>query len=490
MTPSITSPGGSEPRSARRPGEAAQPQTAEAELRLPRPPGVFRRWLAAHPRLVDGFIVGAYLVGCVLAVAVDVIAGSASVALPDLDQAVAAETGARPGYLGWPWITVVVLVVAVVALALAYRRRYPLLGVVAVSLSMLFELGFIAGPNSVALVFLLYAAPVYRGVAAGWAAFGIALVSSTGLFLATGAAGSGLVGPAGVIASGPLNWREALVVSAMNGLWLLTVVVIGINMGNRRRYVAALIDRAHQLAREREQQAQLAASAERARIAREMHDVVAHSLSVVVTLAEAAAATVETRPEQAKQATERAAETGRAALVEMRRLLGVLRDDVGEGEGERHAKAPLAPQPGLAQLPELVRGFREAGLGVRFAEEGEPAGDGGQQLAVYRIVQEALTNALRYAGSGASAAVLVRHDPRGTRVEVTDEGPVAGSRRGDPIEGSGLGLAGAAQRAEMFGGGLEAGPHGRGWRVIADIPSEPGAVAPVAARARKTEEGA
>jgi signal transduction histidine kinase len=275
-----------------------------------------------------------------------------------------------------------------------------------------------------------------------------------------------------MLAEGPFGLGDRVGVGLLNGLFLLAAVMIGINIGNRKRYVQALIDRAHQLAREREQQAQLAAAAERARIAREMHDIVAHSLSVVVTLSEAAAVAIETQPAAAKQALERSAETGRAALTEMRRLLGVL-----NGGGD--AGSEFAPQPGLAQMPALVGGFAEAGLSVALTEQGVPAGDPTQQLAVYRIVQEALTNALRHAGPGATVEVELAHAPDGTRIVVTDSGRVVEQPTAESVPpalpGSGRGLAGARQRARMFGGDVEAGPSGLGWRVIATVPVSEGA---------------
>lgn len=501
-------------------------QNTPGDELLPRPPGVFRRWLAAHPRLVDGCIVGCYLFGCALVVVFDLVSGTVIGSLPEVDPEAAAAVQERGGYLTWPWVLVSALIVAVVAVALAYRRRFPLAGVAAVSLLLFFEQGLLVAPNSVAIVFLLYAVPVYRGVRSGWIALGIAVLASSVSTLLTGGTGTGLFGPAGIALRGDsVSGSDQIAVGIANGLWLLAVLMIGINLGNRRRYVEALIDRAHQLAREREQRARLAAAGERARIAREMHDIVAHSLSVVVTLSEAAAVAIDTRPDAAKHALERSAETGRQALIEMRRLLGVLNDDSAElasepspasssttssaasaGEGAVRADSGLsyAPQPGLMQLPELVSSFADAGLDVSLTQEGSPTGDAQQQLAVYRIVQEGLTNALRYAGRSASVEVTVAHaGDGGTRIAVIDSGPPgvepqssAGSRvaagsgasterwatedstAAQPgslheaaIPGSGRGLAGSAARARMFGGSLDAGPHGRGWRLAAVVPS-------------------
>ena len=475
---------------------AAQQRAASAdfgaELRLPRPPGVFRRWLAGHPRAVDWIIVGTYLFGCAMMLAFEVISGYVARTFPeDLDPEAAASMNQFSSTLGWGWSLVRLLIVATTAAALATRRRFPVAGVIVVSLLMVFEQGMLVAPNSIAVVFLLYAVPVFRGVRLGWIAFGCAAVLHTLPLLFSGS-GGGLIGPAGFMVAGDLDLRSGIVLAVLNVLWLLAVLMIGINLGNRRRYVEALIDRAHQLAREREQKAQLAAAAERGRIAREMHDIVAHSLSVVVTLSEAASVSVESQPQAAKRAMERAAETGRSALVEMRRLLGVLNTEEG-GETE----APRAPQPGASQLQGLIEGFRQAGLRIAATEQGVPAGDAAQQLAVYRIVQEGLTNSLRYAGRGAEVRLTLEHSPGGTRIEVVDsrvppgapgavasdaedeggdgggasEGP--GEDRavaGTAIPGSGRGLAGARERARMFGGSLDAGPHGTGWRLSANVP--------------------
>ncbi len=463
------------------PGGAAQPASAEAELKLPRPPGVFRRWLAAHPKAVDWTIVGTYLFGCAMmalfALAIGISSDSFAAAEDDVVTEALGVQAPMTSFITWPWLLVSVAITALIAIALLYRRKYPLAGVILVALLSFLEQGLLGLPNSVALVFLLYAVPVYRSVRAGWIGYGIASLCGLGVFLSANELGAGAVGPAGFFAaSQTFDVRQAFPLAFMNSLWLLATLMIGINFGNRRRYVEALIDRAHQLAREREQRAQLAVAEERSRIAREMHDIVAHSLSVVVTLSEAASVAIDSQPQAAKNAMERAAETGRSALVEMRRLLGVLYADDAE-----ESAAPRAPQPGAAELHELVAGFAQAGLRIDTTEQGTPSGDATQQLAVYRIVQEGLTNALRYAGRGAEVRVVIENSPSRTVIEVVDV-PTASHRSGrsavgeDPavpraqIPGSGRGIAGARERARMFGGTLEAGPYGTGWRIRAEIP--------------------
>ena len=156
-------------------------------------------------------------------------------------------------------------------------------------------------------------------------------------------------------------------------------VVLGLNVRTRRAYLAALEDRAAQLERERDQQGRLAAAAERARIAREMHDIVAHNLSVMIALADGAGYMSEQDPKRAAGAMEQVSETGRHALDEMRRLLGVLREDEATA---------LAPQPGLADLEPLLERLREAGLHAALETSGEPVALGaGAELTVYRLVQ-------------------------------------------------------------------------------------------------------
>ncbi|NLB48028.1 MAG: two-component sensor histidine kinase [Microbacteriaceae bacterium] len=483
------------------------PTITPGELAMPRPPGVFRRWMSEHPRIVDWIIVGTYLFGGALMLLIDVVAAASMQFFEEIDPDAAVDLGLRGAALGTPWLVVVAVCIALVALSLRYRRRYPLAGVLVISVVMCFDVGLVVAPNSVALIFLLFAVPIYRGVREAW--IGYAAATLFGAMNVHLGSFMGLIGPTGLqIADGGWLDVDRFSASILNALWLLTVVLIGINLGNRKRYVQALIDRAHQLVREREQRAQLAAAEERARIAREMHDIVAHSLSVVVTLSEAASVSVDSQPAAAKHAMERAAETGRQSLHEMRRLLGVLNDQdrtddtalsaSGSGSAvdatdvttpgsqpselrtDQHSRAehPVAltePQPDLAQLGSLVDGFRDAGLHVTVSEQGVAHGDASHQLAVYRIAQEALTNALRYAGAGAHVSVTLTHDSTATTLTVTDNGSVsaAGSPSSPPpLVGSGRGLAGARERARLFGGSLDASPLGRGWQVRAHLPTD------------------
>ncbi|MBF6332539.1 sensor histidine kinase [Nocardia transvalensis] len=248
----------------------------------------------------------------------------------------------------------------------------------------------------------------------------------------------------------------------------VSVWVWGRAVGIRRRYVEGLRERAAQLEREREREARLAAAAERARIAREIHDIVSHSLNVVVVLAEGATACLRNDPDRAEKALRTATETGRGAMNEMRRMLGVLR----VGSEDSHA-----PQPGVRQLEKLIQETRAAGLPVELGVQGMikelPAGI---DLAAYRIVQEALTNARKHAGPTVSQVrVDLKYDDGELEVRVCDDGE--GLRRGaGDLPGSGYGLIGIHERVSAYGGSASAGPRAAGgFEVVATLPIGDGA---------------
>ncbi|MEB4615247.1 sensor histidine kinase [Leucobacter sp. M11] len=417
-------------------------QLTPGEALLPRPPGVMRRFLADNPLVVDGTIAGGYLFGCLMMATLDGF-----------------NAEALPNYLRFPLVLVAGGKTLLVFLALLWRRKLPLLGLIVISLLGFIELGSQALPDGVAVLFALYAVPVYGTVRRGWIAFGFTVACMSVLSFTLGE---------------PFNVK--LTTTLISALLTLVLLMFGINMGNRRRYLAALIDRAEQLARERDQRAKIAVQDERARIAREMHDIVAHSLSVMVTLSEGAARAVPKAPEAAADAMLRGAETGRSALAEMRRLLGVLAEDTAVP-----AQTELTPQPGTQQLPELIASYRGTGLRVELTETGVSSADRGQELAVFRVVQESLTNALRYAGFGARVTVELRYLSDRTVLEVRDAGGQARPESGPGIRGlgSGKGLAGLAQRVRLFGGSLTAGPAVTGepgWVVRAVIPVNEDAV--------------
>ncbi|HWE08799.1 MAG TPA: histidine kinase [Solirubrobacteraceae bacterium] len=234
--------------------------------------------------------------------------------------------------------------------------------------------------------------------------------------------------------------------------------VLGINVRNRRLIVSGLRERANRLEQEREQELALARVTERSRIAREMHDVVAHNLSVMLALCDGAAYHVHDAPERVEAALEQASRTGRQALAEMRQLLGVLNDGPVGPE--------LAPQPGLRQIEDLVEQVRAAGVPVSYTMTGELNGaPPGMELAIFRIVQEALTNTLKHAGAGASAYVNLTCWQETIEVVVRDTGN-ASSTRGS----GGAGLRGMRERAAVYDGTLEAGPSAQGgWQVSATL---------------------
>ena len=224
---------------------------------------------------------------------------------------------------------------------------------------------------------------------------------------------------------------------------------------------AALEERAQLLELERDQEMRLAATAERARIARELHDVVAHSLSVVIAQADGGRYAGRTDPEAATGALEAIAATGRQALTDMRSLLGVLR----EGGGQEYA-----PQPDVAAIPALVEDVRTSGLDVDLIVEGEPRPmPAGPQLAAFRIVQESLTNVLKHAGPASRAWVRLQWRPDALELSVLDDGRGASAMVGS--DGNGQGVRGMHERATLHAGRLEAGPRsGGGFGVHAALP--------------------
>lgn len=240
--------------------------------------------------------------------------------------------------------------------------------------------------------------------------------------------------------------------------------VLGRNVRTRRAYLASLEDRARRAEHERDQQLQLAAAAERARIAREMHDIVTHNLSVMIALADGAAFASRGNPLAAEGAARQVSATGRQALTEMHRLLGVLRDGPADGQ-----EPMRAPQPGIEQLDILVAQVRSAGLPTSLTVTGTPFPVAlTAQLAVYRVVQEALTNVLKHAETPTTARVRLRYADPLVEVEIDDDG------RGSPPHPvtNGHGLGGMAERVAMFDGRVRAGPRtGGGWRVHAELDS-------------------
>ena len=262
----------------------------------------------------------------------------------------------------------------------------------------------------------------------------------------------------------PGSLNDAVII--LTGL-AAAVFLLGTTMRNQRRYLASVEDRAQRLEQERLQQQQLAAATERARIAREMHDIVAHGLVVVIALSEAAAATAGTDPEAARGQMLQSASTGRQSLAGMRRLLGMLRADDGADDG-----VDLAPQPDLDALPPLVEETRRTGLEVRLTETGSrEALSAAAQTTVYRIVQESLTNVVKHAPDASRADVVLHCGRDLVRFCITDDGWRVPSLRGEhrTAIGAGDGLTGMRERAAMFDGELYAGPTTDGWAVAGEL---------------------
>ena len=341
--------------------------------------------------------------------------------------------------------TLALLLGAVTSVALYKRRSAP---IAALIISLAVTSLFIWNEDSmggIALAIALYSVAVHHSVRASWIGLGATAVTVT---------------LAGFVTAGMV--RQYADSDAISSIIVgLFAVLIGINIGNRKRYIGALVDRAGQLARERDQQAQLAAASERSRIAREMHDIVAHSLSVMIRLADGAEAMVEKDPEASLAAIRNVGSTGRASLAEMRRLLGVLRDEENE-------LAERTPQPTLEELPQLVESYRAAGLPAVLTVTGMPPTGQGAQVTIYRAVQEALTNALRYAREPRRVDVQLECADGAVTVTVIDDGAPGETPES---EGTGRGLIGMAERAALFGGTVTSGRlRGGGWRVQMTMP--------------------
>ncbi|KUN78783.1 sensor histidine kinase [Streptomyces griseoruber] len=247
--------------------------------------------------------------------------------------------------------------------------------------------------------------------------------------------------------------------------------VLGDSIRTRRAYFAQLEERNARLEKEREAQAKVAVAAERARIARELHDVVAHNVSVMVVQADGAAYVLDAAPDQAKKALETISSTGRQALAEMRRLLGVLRT------GEHQEVGEYVPQPDVEQIEDLVQQCRGSGLPVDFKIEGTPRPlPSGVELTAYRIVQEALTNTRKHGGPNAGASVRLVYFDDGLGLLVEDDGKGAPHELYEEggADGQGHGLIGMRERVGMVGGTLDAGPRpGGGFRISVLLPLKP-----------------
>lgn len=384
--------------------------------------GRVRRWAVRHRVLVDAIVIAPFLLFSLAAVPF---------------------YSGRPEYV--PALGFMALTLALLA-PLAVRRVYPL-GVFAFIASVAF-VQWLADIDVVladmGILVAMFTVAAHRGFAWGLAALATA---ELGVVLA---AVRYLYAPTSVL--------------PMYSIFLGALWIAGLYVNIRRSYLAGLEERAERLERERDAQAQAAAAEERERIAREMHDVVAHSMSVMVVQADGASYAIDHSPANAKRALDTISRTGREALTEMRRLIGVLR---GGGPGER-----LAPQPGMDGLAELLGQMRAAGLPVELAVDGVPRPlDHGVSLATYRIVQEGLTNSFKHAGPEARARVRIRYRADAVELRIDDDGRGAAARADGASAGHGL--VGMRERAAMFGGEVDSGPRaGGGYRVAAVLPTK------------------
>jgi signal transduction histidine kinase len=339
-----------------------------------------------------------------------------------------------------PWIQAVSF-----TLPLLWRRRYPFATLMAMGAPMAIAIwsGLMSGTAFCVYVSL----------------FSVALRSSMTRLALSG--GLVVLGTAAWVGRWPPEHLDRAFVASL--IQASVFVLAGFVIRIRRDYVVALIDRAARLEIERDQREQLAAAAERARIAREMHDIIGHNLAVITGLADGGSYAARKTPERAAQALDAIGATSRQALGELRRLLEVMRH-------EPVVSAELAPQPGLAELDRLLARVREAGLPVRYTVTGAPGGglSAGEQLTVYRVVQEALTNTLRHGGPKARAELRVDHAAEGTEVTVSDDGRGVGGAG----QAGGQGINGMRERAAVYDGTLEAGPRsGGGWQVRLRLPA-------------------
>ncbi|WP_123370106.1 sensor histidine kinase [Cellulomonas sp. PhB150] len=347
---------------------------------------------------------------------------------------------------------------------LAWRRVRPTASCAAVYTIALVQMLFftpIALPADLVVLLALYSVTVHGPRWAHRVAIGGALVGAIVLMGATRTYDD------------PLT---TLAIGAFTATLSLTVWAFGLVRRSRRETIEALVDRAERLETERDQQSRLATAAERARIAREMHDIVAHSLTVMIAQADGGRYAADADPPAATRALGTIAETGRAALTDMRRLLGVLRDEPRPERGGAPALGTTTPQPAADDLEALVEQVRASGVRVSMVRMGSPRPlPPGVGLTVYRIAQEALTNVLKHAGPEPVTTVMVQWRPDGITLEITDDGRGAAA----DSDGLGQGLRGMAERATMFGGSVSAGPRpGGGFRVRAVIPTPDGSSRP------------
>ena len=397
-----------------------------------------RAWLGAHPVVADA-LTSAFLTLVFLVIG----AFQGSYEVP----------GRHPDV-----VSGVIVVVVVMSLTLRRRMPVPVFGFVLAGCLTLMALGYVPTLGAaVAYLVAVYSVATHRGLATSL---------PIGVF--------GLV--AYVVSMGVEGYRFWQLVS--NAVLFVGVWWVGRSLRLRRAYLDELEARARRLERAREADSRAARAEERSRIARELHDVVAHHVSVMTVQAGAARRILHRDPESVQDALATIEQMGRTALGEMRRLVGVLRTEAEPARGE------LSPQPGVSDVGLLVDQLRETGMQVQLWIEGESRSlSPGVDLAAFRLVQEALTNTLKHAGPQARAWVRIQYDDRQLEIEVEDDGRglVAGLGRsggsggdsGGAPYGNGHGLVGMRERVALYGGDLRIGPRtGGGFEVRARFPLE------------------
>ncbi len=339
--------------------------------------------------------------------------------------------------------------VTLIALLVALRRRAPLTAIVVASVAIT---GLIVthapeGATPIAVAVLVYSVAAWSPMPKAIA--GLGAIATALVFMA-------------LFSDGSVDLTDAgFTIGAFAILWSC-----GVAMRARRMADSVRLQRANELAEAESQRAATAIAEERLRIAQELHDVVAHSISVIAVQAGVAAHFLDTNTDETRSALDAINRTSRDTLHELRRLLGVLRGDDGD---RSHAPAPT-----LVDLPDLVAQMRELGLPIRVEVDGEPSADRrAVEMSAYRVVQEALTNVIKHAGPTTEVDIRICHRPDSLRVEVTDDGRGAGAQHASTLPSGRHGLLGIRERVEVWGGTMTAGPRtGGGYALAAEFPMD------------------
>ncbi|WP_163512359.1 sensor histidine kinase [Fodinicola acaciae] len=367
-----------------------------------------------------------------------------------------------------PVVALLVLIVLVTHGVVVVRRVMPITALIVVTAALAIKvlITWVPFPSDLLFLLVTYSVCAYGRRPAGAIAFGLGIAGgmAESIRIAIGLSGAFSREPSLALA---LFFLFMFIVAAVFASW-------GLGQFRRVRYAyfATLEERAQRAEAEREERAQRAVVEERNRIAREMHDVVAHSLAVIVSQAQGGQYAAKANPERATEVLGTIADAGRQALADMRGLLGVLRSNAPIG---RDAAVENRPQPALDELDELITRVRDSGLDVRHSEDGDRKRLGPTaELAVYRLVQESLTNTLKHAGPDAHATVVLHWAPEALEVTVADDGHGPKPRDPDDPASGGHGLVGMRERLSVVGGSVRTGPRpGGGFQVQARLPYRP-----------------